>query len=148
MSRAGSDVPWGEVLRTLRICILAHPEGSISGGTLSFWETCCQDPPSLAGRAAAPAASWVAPHPCLCFVTKGSLKVLPFHECLQSPCYCPSCCLGGRGLPRAMPGPSGVLPAGCANGRCTHGSTHNTWPWFLSSPSLFPFLSSWHLAEN
>lgn len=65
LSRAGSDVPWGGVLGTLRVCISAHLEGSISGGAPSFWEMCCRDPPSLAGRGAAPAASRVTPRPAL-----------------------------------------------------------------------------------
>jgi len=76
-------------------------------------------------------------------VTKGSLKVFP--ECLRSPWCCPGGCWG---LPRAVPGPSGVIPVGCANGRCTHGSTCNAWPRFLSSPSRFLLFSSWPVAEN
>lgn len=31
---------------------------------------------------------------------------------------------------------------------CASGSTHRTWPWLLSAPSLFPLLLSWLLAEN
>lgn len=78
---------------------------------------------------------------CLSFVLKGSLKTFPFLECLWSP-------HDSKGLPRAVPGLSRVMPAGCANGHHTHGSTHKMWHWLLSAPSLFPLLLSWLLAEN
>jgi len=77
LSRAGSEVPRGEVLGTLRVCSSARPEGSISGGAPSFWEVLLRGPPSLAGVGAAPVASWVCSPSCPGLSPRDRLKSFP-----------------------------------------------------------------------
>lgn len=109
---------------------------------LCSWDLRSEQSPCPSGRGAAR-----PPHPwqggvqqlenflsCLRFVLKGSLKIFSFLECLRSP-------RDSKGLPRAVPGLSRVMPVGCATGHYTHGGTHRMWPWLLSAPSLFPLLS-------
>lgn len=108
---------------------------------LCSWDLRSEQSPCPSGRGAAR-----PPHPwqggvqqlenslsCLSFVLKGSLKIFSFLECLWSP-------RDSKGLPRAVPGLSRVMPVGCATGHYIHGGTHRMCPG--SSPLPLCSLSS------
>lgn len=77
---------------------------------------------------------------------KDCLKCCPFTSAHGALGAARAAAWGGRGLGWA--GLSRVIPTGCAHGHCSRGSTHNTWPRCLASPSVCPLLSSWSCRER